>query len=372
MKQEIMKACRIHGANDLRIDEIPVPQILDPRDVILKVTLATVCSSDVHYARGEMGVHGTQTVGHEFCGEVVEIGKKVTKFKTGDKVLARPAYWCGECDACKLEMYPACTNGGCIGVPNGPEGCFAEYCRVQFAETSLTKIPENLTEEDVIMVGDVLATAYFGLKNGNVMAGDRVVVYGAGPIGMATCILAKTMFGAKQVIAINRRRERLDICLSQGIVDAVVSPVDQDLLQAIMELTEGCGADVTVDTVGSEEVINQSLVFTRCKGVISSVAVVMTPITINWPIVVGKNLTLKSGAQFFEGCDEMLKMIEEGKLDLKWMGTHKSPLNDIIKAYEIFGNQADGCVKWLITPYDYNRIGSDNSESIKFRTQDKK
>lgn len=346
-----MKACRIHGVNDIKIDNIPVPTISDTRDAIVKVTLSTICSSDIHYAKGDMGLPKIQTIGHEFCGEIVDIGSDVKDLEIGDKVLAKPAFWCGECEKCEKGLFSTCSKGGCLGVPNGPEGCFAEFCRVQFADTSLTKIPNNLREEEVIMISDVLSTAYFGLTNGSIKKGDNVVIYGVGPIGMSACLLAKVMFKANKVIAVDINEDRLNVCKDQGIADVVLDASKVNILEEIPRLCSGSGCDLVIDTIGTEDVINNCLVFTDYKGTISSIAITMQPVTIRWDLLLGKNLTLKSGAQVFDGCEEMLSLIEEGKLDLTWMNTHRSSLDNIIEAYEVFGNQADGCIKWLLTPF---------------------
>ena len=171
MEQKTMKALRSQGIpKQMEIKDIPVPEIIEPTDAIVRVTLATICGSDLHMYFGEMGQVPEMTVGHEYCGEVVEVGSAVEGFKPGDKVIVRPAYSCGHCYTCMFGMGAICQTAGCIGVPNGPDGCFAEYTRVQFANTSMQHLPANLTEDEAVMVNDVLATAYFGVHNGGVKA----------------------------------------------------------------------------------------------------------------------------------------------------------------------------------------------------------
>lgn len=355
MEQKTMKALRSQGIpKQMEIKDIPVPEIIEPTDAIVRVTLATICGSDLHMYFGEMGQVPEMTVGHEYCGEVVEVGSAVEGFKPGDKVIVRPAYSCGHCYTCMFGMGAICQTAGCIGVPNGPDGCFAEYTRVQFANTSMQHLPANLTEDEAVMVNDVLATAYFGVHNGGVKAGDRVIVYGAGPIGLMAAMLSKKA-GAKQVIVVNRSKARLDKAIEKGVADAVICAAEQDPVQTSMLMTEYCGADVVIETIGTEESMNNAIQMVRMKGTVSSVSVIGHPITLNWGLVLGKNLTIKSGMQNFDGCAEMLQDMVDGKLDVKWLGTHKAPLNDIIHGYEVFSEKQDGCIKWLITPYDHSR-----------------
>ncbi len=355
MGQNTMKAYRFYGAYDCRMEDVPIPEIVAPDDAIVKVTIATICGSDLHFYKGEMGPSEPKTVGHEYCGEVVAVGENVHDFKPGDAVIVRPAYYCGECYMCKQGMTSVCMNAGCIGVPNGPDGCFAEYCRVKYANTSMVHLPENLTPEETVMISDVYATAYYGLKHAKVKAGDTVAVYGLGPIGMAACQLAKVMFNVGKVIAVNRSKAKLEFVKEKGFADNIICASEEDPAPKVLEFTNYIGADVVIESVGREDVLNKCLELARCEGTVSSVSVSMAPMAINWALMIGKNLTIQSGMQCFDGCDEMLELMKAGKLDGKWLGTHKSPLNDIKEAYELFEKNADGCRKWLISPYDHNR-----------------
>lgn len=356
MLPEKMKAAMMMGVNDVRIVETDTPQIVDPTDVIVRVTLTTICTSDVHVLTGRSFPFMKPFImGHEFCGEVVELGSAVKDFKAGDRCLVMPAYYCGECDACRRRAYSLCKNGGCLGMCFGPDGCFAEYARVQFADRMLVRIPEGLTEKDVIMDCDILTTGRFGVANGGVCEGDIVAQFGAGPIGMAACLIAKKIFKAKTVIAIDVDQSRLKICLDQGIADYVIHSADEDVTVRVMEITDGAGVDVAVDSVGIEATLNKAMDITHIGGTISSFAVVSRPLSLDWYKVQSKNLTLKSGVQMFEGRDELMQMIKDGELDVNWMITHSSPLNDIAEAFDIFGKHKDGCIKYVLTPYDHSR-----------------
>ena len=351
-----MKAAMVMGANDVQIADVDTPKIVAPTDAIVRVTLTTICTSDVHVLHGKsVPLMKPFIMGHEFCGEVVELGSEVKDFKVGDRCLVMPAYYCGECDACKRGSYSICKNGGCLGMCFGPDGCFAEYARVQFADRMLVKIPEGLTEKDVIMDCDVLTTGRFGVANDGVKEGDIVAEYGVGPIGMAACIMAKKEFKAKTVIAIDVDESRLQTCLDQGIADYVINSAKEDVVARVMEITNNEGVDVAVDSVGIEATINQAMDITHAFGTISSFAVVPRPLTLDWYKVQTKNLTLKSGTQYFEGRDSIMQMIKDGELDVNWMITHSSPLNDIAHAFEVFSKHEDGCIKYVLTPYDHSR-----------------
>lgn len=356
MLPEKMKAAMMMGVGDVQIADTDTPKIVDPTDAIVRVTLTTICTSDVHVLTGKtIPFMYPFIMGHEFCGEVVELGSEVKDFNVGDRCLVMPAYYCGECDACKTKSYSICKNGGCLGMCFGPAGCFAEYARVQFADRMLVKIPEGLTEKDVILDCDVLTTGRFGMENGGVKEGDVVAQYGVGPIGMSACIMAKKAFRAKTVIAIDVDQSRLQTCLDHGIVDYIINSAEEDVAAKVMEITGGAGVDVAVDSVGIEATINQAMDITHAGGTISSFAVVAGPLKLDWYKVQTKNLTLKGGTQFFEGRDEIMQMIENGELDVNWMITHSSPLNDIAKAFDVFGRHEDGCIKYVLTPYDHSR-----------------
>lgn len=355
MEQKTMKACVMHGPNDLRIDDMPVPQLLSPTDAIVKVTLTTMCTSDVHCARGHLGFTKPMITGHEYCGTVVEVGADVKNFKPGDRCLVYPAYFCGECFLCQSGQVAICQNGGNLGIGHGPEGCFAEYCLVNWADRMLIPIPGNLTEEDVIMAADVLPTGRFAVTQGEVKKGDTVAVFGVGPIGMAACLFAK-QFGASKVIAVDVVQDRLDAALKHGICDHIINSANENPVQQVQALT-GMGVDVAIETAGLDVTINNALEATKIRGTFSSISVIVRPVTVSWMWIQSKNLTVRAGTQCFEGMSEIIQDIADGKLDVKWMATHKKPLNNILDAYQVFGNHEDGCIKWLVTPYDHT-LGS--------------
>lgn len=356
MEQKTMKALVYHGPDQYSLDDVPVPQIIEPGDVIGKVTLAAICTSDIHAVRGEMpGIPIPKIMGHEFCIEIVEVGPGVKNWKVGDRCASRAASSCGECPMCKAGVRGLCVKGGVYGSVGALEGCHAEYIRIPFADTPefLYKIPAGLSEEDVILTPDMLATAYYGLENAELKAGQTVAVIGAGPVGLSICMLAKKMYGAGKIIAVDILQNRIDLALKEGVADVGVNAATEDAAAKILAATGGAGVDAVVETPGLEETMALAAAVTRPSGIVSTIAVFAQPL-VKMPMLqmIYKNHKLKMGIQKSEGVPMMMEMIKDGKLDARFILTHRAPLNDIVKGYEIFGNRQDGCVKWLVTPYE--------------------
>lgn len=356
MEQKTMKALVYHGPNKYSLDDVPVPQIIEPTDVIGRVTLAALCTSDIHIVHGEIpGVPYPKTMGHEFCVEIVEVGSAIKNWKPGDRCVARAGANCGECPMCKIGFRGLCVKGGVYGNIGPLDGCHAEYIRIPFADSPgfLYKIPEGLSEKDVILTPDMLATAYFGLQNAQVSKGQTVAVIGIGPVGMSICLLAKKVFGASQVIAVDIEQTRLDLVLKEGVADVVINSNNEDAVAKILEATGGLGVHATLETPGLESTMLMAVKATRHGGIISTIAIFAeTMVKLPLTEMILKNQQLKMGIHQSPGVEEMLQMIKEGKLDARFLLTHQAPLNDIMQGYEVFGKQLDGCVKWLITPYE--------------------
>lgn len=356
MEQKTMKALVYHGPGKYSLDDVPVPQIVEPTDVIGRVTLAAICTSDIHIVHGEIpGVPYPKTMGHEFCIEIVEVGSAIKTWKVGDRCVSRAGSSCGECPMCKIGIRGLCPQGGIYGNMGPLQGCHAEYIRIPFADTPdyMYKIPAGLSEEDVILTPDMLATAYYGLESAAMKPGQTVAVIGVGPVGLSACLLAKKLYGASKVIAVDILQNRVDLALKEGVADVAVNSATEDAVAKIMEATGGLGVDVTIETPGLESTMAMAVAATRHSGIVSTIAIFADPL-VKMPMVemIFKNQQLKMGIHKSEGVPQMLEMIQAGKLDARFIQTHKAPLNDIEKGYEIFGKQQDGCVKWLITPYE--------------------
>lgn len=351
--EKTMKALVYQEPGKYGLMDMPVPVIKEPTDVIGRVTLAAICTSDLHQVRGESQLAPYPRIqGHEFCCEVVEVGSAVKNFKPGDRCVVMPGTWCFECSMCKVGLPALCPSGGVFGGPGPNEGCHAEYVRIPWADQFMIHIPDDLAEEDVILLPDMLGTAWFGITNAEVKEGQTAAVIGVGPVGQCTCLLAKKVFGARQVIAVDTNQERLDLALKAGTADFTINPTTDDVGKRFAQLTGDLGVDAVIETAGIRKTFNMAISCVRPNGIVSTVAMAAGSFEVNMPKVMGKNLTIRAGIQKCDGVPEMMQMIREGRIDTKFMLTHKAPLNDIEKGYDIFGNQKDGCMKWLITPYE--------------------
>lgn len=348
---ETMKALVFYEPGKYGLADVPVPRLIEPTDVIAKVTLAAICTSDIHIVHGHVPSVPNRIMGHEFCAEVVEVGSAVQKLKVGDRCMVLPGASCFQCSMCKAGMFIFCEKAGMFG-GGLLDGSQAEYLRIPWADRCMFPIPAGLTEEDVILLPDMLATAWFGIKNAELQEGQSVAIIGVGPVGQCACLLAKKAFGAQQVIAIDTLQDRLDLALKEGNADMVINPTTEDAAQKLIEVTDGAGVDCVIETPGFKQTLNLALTIAKPNGIISTVGVIGAPLEINMQDVIFKNLTIRGGLQKCEGVVDMMKMIYKGKIDTKFMLTHRAPLNDIEKGYDIFGNQKDGCMKWLITPYE--------------------
>jgi len=354
LEQKSMKALVYQEPHKYGLMDVPVPKIIDPTDVIGKVTLAAICTSDIHVVHGEVASTVVpRIVGHEFCIEIVEIGSEVKSVKPGDRCVVKPSASCGECVMCKMGVRSACLKGGIFGTT--VDGCFAEYMRVPFADQQgeLYLIPEGLDEESVILLPDMLGTGYYACKLAELQAGQTVAVIGVGPVGLSTCLLAKKVFGAKKVIAIDILQNRVDAALKAGVADIGINPATDDIAAIIKEATGGMGVDCTIEGAGVSTTMAMAASITRIGGIVASISIFneqYVPIPMNEMLVKGQKLHF--GIQTQEGVPEMMQMIKEGKIDARFIATHRAPLNDIMQGFEIFGKQQDGCIKWLITPYE--------------------
>jgi alcohol dehydrogenase len=355
MNQKTMKALVCESPGNYALREVAVPQIVDPTDVIGRVTLAAICTSDIHYVKGELATAVyPRTMGHEFCVEIVETGAAVKTHKVGDRCVVKPGASCGECFMCQLGIRSGCVKGGIFGSIGHLEGCHAEYVRIPFADSTgqLIPIPDGLSDEDVIMLPDMLATAWFGIVGAGLAEGQSVAVIGVGPVGLSTCLLAKQLFKARTVIAVDLLQERVDLAVASGVADFGINAATENVGSRVQELVGPLGVDVTIETAGEEDALETSANITRPSGVLSTVSIFpksMMPTPMNTMMV--KNISFKYGIQQCAGLPEMLAAIRAGSIDTGFMMTHKRPLNDIEEGYRVFGSKADGCIKWLVTPW---------------------
>ncbi len=327
--------------------EKPKPEILHERDAIVKVTLASVCSSDIHIKHGSVprAVEGI-TVGHEMLGIVEETGSAVTHVKKGDRVTVNVETFCGDCFFCKKGFVNNCTdkNGGwALGCRI--DGGQAEYVRVPFADQGLNKIPDAVSDRQALLVGDVLATGFWATRISEITEDDTVLIIGAGPTGICTllCVMLKN---PKKIIVCETDHNRIEF-VNKHYPDVLTVTPDK-CLDFVMNQSENGGADVVLEVAGADSTFRLAYECARPNAIVTVVALYDKPQTLPLPDMYGKNLTFKTGG--VDGCDcaEILRLIEEGRIDTTPLITHTFRLAEIEKAYEIFEGRLDGVIKVAI------------------------
>lgn len=339
-----MKALICHKNGSIELVEKEIPKIQNDRDAIVKVILSSICTSDLHIMRGAVPRAVPETVlGHEFVGEVVEVGPAVKNLKKGDRVAANCETFCGECFFCRHGFINNCEKGGWeLGCRI--DGCQAEFVRVPFADTGLTKIPENVSYERALFVGDILSSGYFGAEMCEIKNGDTVAVIGAGPVGLCAMMCAKYL-GAGKIIAIDVDVSRLEIAKNQKLADFVFNPLDCDVEKEVKNLTENRGADGVIECAGAKDTFEMSWKIARPNAIVGVVAMYEENQILPLPQMYGKNLTFKTGGVDAVHCAKLLEMISNGLISTDFLITHKVSLENIKSGYEIFENKQNYCLK---------------------------
>ncbi len=349
-RKETMKAVVYEGNGILRLEERPIPHIMTPRDAVVRVTLTTICSSDIHILHGAVprAVPGT-ILGHEFVGIVEEAGSEVTRVKPGDRVAVNVETFCGECFYCQRGYVNNCTDehgGWALGCRI--DGGQSEYVRIPFADNGLTPIPASVTDEAALFTGDILSTGYWGAGLAEIGEGGTAAVIGAGPTGLCTMMCAR-LYHPGKLIAIDTSQERLELAKRRGLADYTLNPRNENVLERVLELTSGRGADSVLEVAGGKDTFQMAWQIARPNAVVCVVALYEEPQVLPLPSMYGKNLIFKTGGVDANSCSEILKLIEEGKLDTGCLITHRTDLAHILEAYEIFEKQADHVIKYAIT-----------------------
>ena len=328
--------------------EKPKPVLMHERDAIVKVTLASICSSDLHIKHGSVprAVPGI-TVGHEMVGIVEEVGTAVKNVKPGDRVTVNVETFCGECFFCKKGYVNNCTdeNGGwALGCRI--DGGQAEYVRVPFADQGLNKIPDKVTDRQALFVGDVLATGFWAARISEISEDDTVLIIGAGPTGICT-LLCAMLKKPQRIIVCEKSPERIRF-IHEHYPDVLVTGPER-CKEFVLEHSNNGGADVVLEVAGTEATFHLAWDCARPNAVVTVVALYDQPQVLPLPNMYGKNLIFKTGG--VDGCDcaEILRLIEEGRLNTVPLITHRFPLDKIEEAYRIFENKLDGVVKIAIS-----------------------
>ena len=347
MANDTMKAVVYRGHGKIELTDCPMPKILEPRDAIVRVTRSSICSSDLHIVHGTVPRAKEDIVlGHEFVGEVMEVGPAVKKFKAGDRVAVNVESFCGECFFCKRGFVNNCVEGGWeLGCRI--DGCQAEVVRVPTADQSMNLIPDSVSDEDALFVGDVLATGYWAAEIGEIEPASTLVVLGAGPTGLCTMMCAR-LYGPATIVAVDINEERLALAKEKGLCDITLNAKTDDVMAEVLRLTDGRGADRVFEVAGTKTTFEQAWQLTRPSGIVVVVALYPEAQSLPLHLMYGKNLTFKTGG--VDGCDcaEILTLIASGKIDTTTLITHTYELKDIEAAYDLFENRRDNAIKVAI------------------------
>ena len=386
-----MKALRIHGAKDVRVDNVDDPELQDSRDVILRVTSTAICGSDLHIYNGSIPQLRPMTLGHEFMGIVEEVGKGVTNLKRGDRVVVPFPIACGHCLFCNHDLPGHCENsnpeyygpegglmtekgGALFGYTDfygGYDGGQAEFVRVPYADYGPRKVPDNLTDEQVLFLTDIFPTGYSGIDWADVKGGEIIAVFGAGPVGI---MAAKSAWlrGAARVIIVDTQKYRLDKAKQTANAEGILWESHQQVVDEIRSMSHGYGADVCVEAVGFEpdrdlldrvksvinlekgspKVLLACMSAVRRGGYVTVLGVYATPFD-NFPVgqFFDKGITLRGGqVPAHKHIDRLLEHVANGDVRLDDIISHTLPLSRAAHGYDIFRNKKDNCLKVVLKP----------------------
>jgi len=389
-----MKAVCWYGANDVRVETVPDPQILNPRDAVIKITSTAICGSDLHIYDGYIPtMQQGDIIGHEFMGEVVEVGRGVNNLKIGDRVVVPSTIGCGHCNYCKHDQWSLCDNSNPNGYMEealfgnitsaiygyshlfgGYAGAQAEYIRVPFADVGVLNVPKDLSDEQLLFISDAIPTGYMGAELCDIQPGDTVAVWGCGAVGQFAMISAY-MLGADRVIAIDRFPERLEMAKKYAKAE-VINYEEVDAGEALKEMTGGRGPDCCIDAVGLEahgmgvegvydkakqavrletdrpHVLRQMMVACRKGGTLSIMGVYSGFVDkLPFGAAFNKGLTMRMGQMHGQKYMRLLlERVLNGELDPSFVVTHRLPLEDAKQGYEMFKHKKDNCIKVVLKP----------------------
>ena len=335
-----MKALVYHGPGKRAWETMPDPKIEAATDAIVRIDTSTICGTDLHILKGDVPeVEPGRILGHEAVGTVVEVGAAVSTLAPGDRVLVSCITSCGRCRFCKEARYGLCTGGGGWIFGHLIDGLQAELARVPFADTSVHKIPEGLTDEDVIFLADILPTSYeVGVLAGRVEPGDTVAIVGAGPVGLAGVMTAK-LFTPGRIVVLDIADARLEKARDFG-ADVTINNSAVDPVAAVMELTDGLGADVAIEAVGVPETFELCAELIRPGGRVANVGVHGHAATLHLERLWIRGVTITTGLVDTFTTPKLMKLIAEGRLDPTPFATHRFELDETMEAYETFAEAA--------------------------------
>lgn len=353
---QTMRANVFHGPNDIRVEEVPRP-IAGTGDAVIRITLTTICDTDLHILRGEYPVKPGLVIGHEPVGVIEELGEGVTGYKIGDRVLVGAITPCGQCRACLSSQWAQCGHGDGVEAIGGwrfgntINGAQAEYLLVPNAQANLAKIPDELSDEQVVLLADIASTGISGAESGNVRIGDAVVVFAQGPIGLCATAGAKLM-GASFIIGVESDPVRMKMSKRMG-ADVVLDPKQMNVVEEVKRLTSG-GADVAIEALGIQETFENCLRCLRPGGTLSSLGVYSGKLQVPYDAFAAGIGDYKIVTTLCPGGKERMRrlmlMVQAKRFDPTPLLTHKFSLDQIVEAYDLFGSRREGVLKVAIRP----------------------
>jgi threonine dehydrogenase-like Zn-dependent dehydrogenase len=348
-----VNAITIHGIRDLRYEDVAEAELLEAGDAIVRVTHAAICGSDLHVYHGrETGIDAGTVMGHEFIGEVVETGSAVQDVGVGDRVVSPFSTACGACVPCRSGLSARCARGQLFGWVHGGEGlqgAQAEFVRVPLASSTLVRLPDTLPAAAALLLADVLPTGFYCARRAGAHAGGVCAVIGCGPVGLMAILAARHM-GGDPIFAIDRVPERLALAGSLGAIPVDASQVDA--AEFVRDATDGRGVDAVLEAVGSGDALRLAYALLRPGGVLSVIGVhTDAALAISPAALYDKNVTLRLGRCPARSLiPELIPLAEARATELATLFTHTLPLSEGMRAYEIFDQKLDGCVKVLLEP----------------------
>jgi alcohol dehydrogenase len=353
---EKMRATVFHSPNNIRVEDVPRPSA-GVDEAVIRITLTTICGTDLHILRGEYAVKPGLVIGHEPVGVIEELGEGLTGYKIGDRVLVGAITPCGQCRACLSAQWSQCGHGegleaiGGWRFGNTISGAQAEYLLVPNAQANLAKIQDELTDEQVVLLADIASTGFSGAESANIRIGDTVVVFAQGPIGLCATAGAKLM-GASYIIAVDGDPVRMKMAKRMG-ADAVLDPQQCDVIAEVKRLTGG-GSDVAIEALGLQVTFENSLRCLRPGGTLSSLGVYSGKLQVPYDAFASGIGDYKIVTTLCPGGKErmrrLMSMVQSKRFDPTPLLTHRFSLDQIVEAYDLFGSRRDGVLKVAITP----------------------
>jgi alcohol dehydrogenase len=345
-----MKALVYHGPASMAWEDVPRPELAADTDAIVRVDATTICGTDLHILKGDVpAMVDGRIIGHEAVGTVDAIGAAVKNVKVGDRVLVSCVTACGACRFCREGRYGQCLGGGGWILGNEIDGTQAEYVRVPFADNSTYPVPAGVSDEELLMLSDILPTAYeVGVLNGVVRPGDVVAVVGAGPIGLSA-ITGARLFSPSLIVAIDLAATRLDAAKTFG-ADVVVNNGEQDPIAAVRDLTGGLGADVVIEAVGVPATFELAVELVRPVGRVANIGVHGKPVTLHLERLWSRDVTITTGLVDTSSIPTLLKLVTSRQIDPKQFVTHHFGFDEFIEAYDVFARASEtGALKVVLS-----------------------